>query len=219
MYRDDHPSKAPAIADDGSMTLHVPSCVQQFSTRRRILSRLRALARRRCQGVPETEARPLKLQVEENPNWPLLDEGLAEAGVVVTAVEEMPGGEIEAPEMAADFDCSSAVGSSWTDLEIPLREAEAPEDTTAQVIERLREDNRDLKAALCRLIRISEQNHAALRLLEAENEDLSALVHRLSTGQVRASAAGVTVGSEAAPSGPRWLLTWSIEWFRRWQAR
>ncbi len=165
----------------------------------------------------------MKLQVAENPNWPPLDEGLdgalAEAGAVVTADEEMPGGEAEAPEGETGPAGPSAVDPPWTDLEIPLREAAAPEDAAARVIERLREDNRDLKAALCRLIRISEQNHDALRLLEEENEELSVLVHRLTTGQVRASAAAGAAGAAAASDAPRWLPAWGVEWFRRWQAR
>src|SRR5207244_1173584 len=58
---------------------HVPSCVQRFSSRRRILSRLRAMARRRSQAVPEPPAEPVKLLVEENPHWPASEDGLLAA--------------------------------------------------------------------------------------------------------------------------------------------
>src|SRR6266581_2170596 len=67
-------SDAPTSAAGDSIILHVPACVQRFSSRRRILSRLRALARRRGRGLPELEAAPVKLQVEENPNWPAADQ-------------------------------------------------------------------------------------------------------------------------------------------------
>jgi hypothetical protein len=83
----------------------------------------------------------------------------------------------------------------------------------------LTEDNQDLKAALCRLIRISEQNHAALRLLEEENEELSALVHRLTIGQVEVSAASGAMRGAVAPSVPPWVPAWSAGWLKRWQAR
>ena len=62
-------SDAPTSAAGDSIILHVPACVRRFSSRRRIVSRLRALARRN-RGLPEPEAAPLKLQVEENPDWP-----------------------------------------------------------------------------------------------------------------------------------------------------
>jgi hypothetical protein len=223
MFRDDHPSEAPAIADDGSITLHVPPCVQQFSTRRRLLSRLRALARRRIQGLRETEAGPLKLQVEQNPNWLPAAEppmgAIAEAGAVGVADEAILGDEAETSERETGPDGPSAVSAPWTHLEIPLREAEAPEEASERVIQRLTEDNRDLKAALCRLIRISEQNHEALRLLEEENEELSVLVDRLTTGPARASAAAGAASAATIADAPRWLPAWGVERFRRWQAR
>ena len=66
------------------------------------------------------------------------------------------------------------------------------------------EDNRDLKGALCRLIRISEQNEAALRLLEEENEELSGLVHRLTIGQTKALPAATVTRTR-----PWWQRGWS----------
>src|SRR5207249_384500 len=108
--------------------------------------------------------------------------------------EEMPGAstpvtEVVEPEPAADI------------------AQESIEDPNAAVIQQLMEDNRDLKAALCRLIRISEQNEAALRLLEEENEELSTLVHRLTIGQTRAVPA-------ATPTlmRPWWQRGWGGEW-------
>src|SRR5688572_14832249 len=79
MFYDDRSPAGPASAEGDAIILHVPSCVQQFSSRRRILSRLRALARRRSQGVPEVESGPPKLQVKENPDWPLREEWRADA--------------------------------------------------------------------------------------------------------------------------------------------
>ena len=73
------------------------------------------------------------------------------------------------------------------------------------IIRQLEEDNQDLKAALCRLIRISEQNHAALRLLEEENEELSTLAHRLTIGQV----------SGAPPAGDARRSWWQNGWWPR----
>ena len=72
MLHADRSPEAPTSAAGDSIILHVPSCVQRFSSRR-IVSRLRALARRRSRGLPEPEELPLKLQVEQNPNW--LEEG------------------------------------------------------------------------------------------------------------------------------------------------
>ena len=73
MSHEDRRSDAPTSAAGDSIILHVPACVRRFSSRRRIVSRLRALARRN-RGLPEPEAAPLKLQVEENPDWPAAEE-------------------------------------------------------------------------------------------------------------------------------------------------
>jgi hypothetical protein len=95
---------------------------------------------------------------------------------------------------------------------------EERQDPNAALIQQLLEDNQDLKAALCRLIRIAEENEAALRLLEEENEELSGLVHRLTIGQTKA------VPLAAADAGPR-ARPWRVPapgmaWLkRRWARR
>lgn len=203
MSHEDRPPGGPPGATDDAIILHVPGCVQQFSSRRRILSRLRALARRRSRGLPELEAAPLTLHVEENSNWQLADEELA------------VGQGIESPRwvneelFGADFvtEIEPGGGASISDEDMtpppvsdPPRE-ERPDPNLA-LISQLEEDNRDLKAALCRLIHIAEENEGALRLLEAENEELSALVHRLTIGQTKAVAA-TAMGASA-----RWRLPW-----------
>ena len=74
MLHDGRSPEAPTSAAGDSIILHVPSCVQRFSSRR-ILSRLRSMTRRRIRGLPEPPATPPKLLVEENPNWPAAEEG------------------------------------------------------------------------------------------------------------------------------------------------
>jgi hypothetical protein len=168
------------------------------------------MARRRIRGLPEPPVPPVKLLVEENPNWPAAQEGLfavpaEEASLwkedetaVFAGLEEEPleasAGEVQGLQPGP------AAGPA----------AALEEDPSAAVIQQLMEDNRDLKAALCRLIRISEQNEAALRLLEEENEELSALAHRLTTGQT-------SVAHRQPSAGPRpwWQRGWGGEWLKR----
>jgi len=185
MLHDGCPPEAPTSAAGDSIILHVPSCVQRFSSRRRILSRLRSIARRRIRGLPEPPVGPVKLLVEENPHWPAAEEGpFAAEGESRLWIEDEAAGSIVPEEKLP------GAGKPLPDAVEPEPAAEAAqgpaEDPNAAVIQQLMEDNRDLKAALCRLIRISEQNEAALRLLEEENEDLAALVHRLTIGQTKA---------------------------------
>lgn len=204
MSREDRPLEAPKGAAGDSIILHVPACVQRFSSQRRVLSRLRALARRRSRGLPELEAPPLKLQVEENPNWPPRQEPLetecaveyrdwSEEGAALSPPQEAPGAELtpEAREAAA--------------APAPEFVTEPVEDPNTARLHQLEEDNRDLKAALCQLIRIAEENNAALRLLEDENEELSALVHRLTVGgpaDASRPAAEARGGKGVRPSSP-----------------
>lgn len=210
MLHDGCPPEAPTSAAGDSIILHVPSCVQRFSSRRRILSRLRSMARRRIRGLPEPPVGPVKLLVEENPHWPAAEEGpLAaaegearlwiedDAAGSAAETEEIPGG---APSLGDAVEPESAAEMAQ----------EPAEDPNAVVIQQLMEDNRDLKAALCRLIRISEQNEAALRLLEEENEELSALVHRLTIGQTKAVPA-----APATSLRPWWQRGRGGEWLRR----
>ena len=75
------------------------------------------------------------------------------------------------------------------------------------------EDNQDLKAALCRLIRIAEENDAALRLLEEENEELSALVHRLTIGQTK--VAPPATAEAGARVRPWWVPAPGMAWLKR----
>lgn len=169
-----------------SIILHVPGFVQRFSGQRRILARLRALASRRSRAVaePEPEPGPVTLQVEENPNWSATEDRLLEGlgtGLREWRAERASGKErlAEVPELIAEL--SGPAGCS--DAMPPPPAGEPREEVSAAIIRQLQEDNQDLKAALCRLIRISEQNHEALRLLEEENEELSTLAHRLTIDQ------------------------------------
>jgi hypothetical protein len=204
------PPDAPTSAAGDSIILHVPSCVQRFSSRRRILSRLRSMTRRRIRGLPAPPAAPPKLLVEENPNWPGAAAGpfaepdlqhrlweVDDSADFVSLEDELP----EPESLTADF----AVPEPTADM------APGPvEDPNAAVIQQLVEDNRDLKGALCRLIRISEQNEAALRLLEEENEELSGLVHRLTIGQTKAVPA-----ANATRTRPWWQRGWTGVWLKR----
>ena len=88
-----------------------------------------------------------------------------------------------------------------------------PEDPNAALIQQLVEDNQDLKAALCRLIRIAEENDAALRLLEEENEELSALVHRLTIGQTK--VAPPATAEAGARVRPWWVPAPGMAWLKR----
>ena len=188
MSHEDRRSDAPTSAAGDSIILHVPACVQRFSSRRRILSRLRALARRRSRGLPELEAAPLKLQVEENPNWPADNEpppiGLAIEGPEWREEETIGFDLQEDPETISSAPACQTDHAPPPAAHIPR---EDPRDPNAALIQQLVEDNRDLKAALCRLIHIAEENDTALRLLEEENEELSGLVHRLTIGQSKAA--------------------------------
>jgi hypothetical protein len=219
MSHEDRRLDAPTSAASDSIILHVPACVQRFSSRRRMLSRLRALARRRDRGLPELEAGPLKLQVEENPNWPPADE------------QPLIGPAIECPDWSEEggigFDFREDRAVTSASAVSPAGAAQPPaadvaheerQDPNDALIQQLLEDNQDLKAALCRLIRIAEENEAALRLLEEENQELSGLVHRLTIGQTKA------VPLAAADAGPR-VRPWrapvpGMVWLkRRWARR
>jgi hypothetical protein len=210
MLHDGRSPDAPTSAAGDSIILHVPSCVQRFSSRRRILSRLRSMTRRRIRGLPEPPAAPPKLLVEENPNWPGVEAGPFAAPEAEGRLWEIEDAaiceslEVETPEpetLIADF----------VEPEPAADTAPGPvEDPNAAVIQQLVEDNRDLKGALCRLIRISEQNEAALRLLEEENEELSGLVHRLTIGQTKAVPAAT-----ATRTRPWWQRGWSGAWLKR----
>lgn len=214
MSHEDRPPGAPTSAAGDSIILHVPACVQRFSSRRRILSRLRALARRRSRGLPELEAAPLKLQIEANPNW--------------RAADEPPpvGPAVESEEWRAE----ERIGSDFVEnLEAPFSSLQPPADAAPQpaaralpqdqpgpnaaLIGQLEEDNRDLKAALCRLIRIAEENEGALRLLEEENEELSALVHRLTIGQTK--AVPPVAAAASARVRRRWVPAPGVAWLKR----
>jgi hypothetical protein len=218
MSHEDRRSGAPTSAAGDSIILHVPACVQRFSPRRRILSRLRALARRRGRGLPELEAAPLKLQVEANPNWPADHEpppiGLAIEGPEWREEETIDFTDQEDAETTSSAPASQIDPAPPTAAPLPREE---PQDPNAALIQQLVEDNRDLKAALCRLIRIAEENDVALRLLEDENEELSGLVHRLTIGQTRvARPAAAEAGGRVRP----WrVLPPRMAWLKRRGAR
>jgi len=168
------------------------------------------MARRRIRGLPEPPAAPPKLLVEENPNWAAAeDRPLAAPAGGAPWWEEEDAAEFDSPEeeMPGTSTPVTEVAESEPLLEVA---PETIEDPNAAVIQQLMEDNRDLKAALCRLIRISEQNEAALRLLEEENEELSALVHRLTIGQTKAVPAATTPLMR-----PWWQRGWGGEWLKR----
>jgi hypothetical protein len=209
MSLEGRPPETPTCAAGDSIILHVPACVQRFSSRRRVLSRLRAMARRRSRGLPELEAAPLKLQVEENPNWPAaVEQTGTERGLQIEDWHEEGNLFSLLPD---DLEAEPALFISEATSEPVVEiEREPPEDPEAVAIQQLEEDNRDLKAALCQLIRIAEENNAALRLLEEENEELSALVHRLTTGEP-AGARRQTLDARQ----PRWLPAWNGIWMKR----
>jgi hypothetical protein len=183
-----------------------------------MLSRLRALARRQQVPALEPEAAPVRLQVAENPNWSATGEpGLEGLGLGLR--EWRTGPEEEAPEVAAGL--SEPVGTAADEV-APDRppsvlsatgDNEPKPDPAAALLQQLEEDNRDLKAALCQLIRIAEQNYAAVRLLEEENEELSALVHRLTVEPASPSA------RPAPARRPAWMPGWALDWWRRGVAR
>jgi hypothetical protein len=207
MLSNDSKTDASTSGSGGSMILHVPGFMPRFSAGRRVLARLRVLAsrRRREETHPEPEVGPVTLHVEENPDWSATEdrllEGLgtglrewrAERAGAKDPLAEVPG---LLAELSGPGGCSAATA--------PPPE-ESQEEVSAAIIRQLEEDNRDLKAAVCRLIRISEQNHAALRLLEEENEELSTLAHRLSIGQV----------SGGAPAGDARRSWWQSGWWPR----
>jgi hypothetical protein len=219
MLHDDCSPGAPTSADEDVISLKVPPCVQQFSTRRPMLARLRAIARRRSRGAAEPEPPPLQLQVAENPHWPAED--LQQLAGLGTGPREWFVDRAEAAGMRAGLTSEEPSGSAPGSLrsaagvlDIDPKPASAP-DPSAAIIRQLTEDNQDLKAALCQLIRIAEQHHAAVRLLEHDNAELSALVHRLTIGQTTATPA-------PTPSvrRRRWRMPgWSVQWLRRRQAR
>jgi hypothetical protein len=219
MLSNDRTPDAPTSAADDTLVLHAPACVQRFSAQRRILARLQALTRRRGRSAPapETESEPLALQVEENPNWPAAEDRLLE-GLGTGLREWQVGGTNETPLLS---DLLDQCGDEVLPEEDPGEAAgsEPQEDPSAAIIRQLEEDNRDLKAALCRLIRISEQNHVAIRLLEEENEELSTLAHRLTIGQTKAVATSGTQGEAPWRLGPWRLPAWGVEWLRRREAR
>jgi hypothetical protein len=219
MVSNDRTPDASTSAMEDTPALHAPACVQQFSAQRPILARLQALTRRRgaAAPAPEPESGPLALQVEENPNWSPAQDRLLE-GLGTGLREWRVGG---AGESTLLTDLLDQCGD-----EVPGEEAlvgegadEPQEDPSAAIIRQLEEDNRDLKAALCRLIRISERNHGAIRLLEEENEELSALVHRLTIGQTKAVAAPDPQGEATWRLGPWRLPVWGADWLRRREAR
>lgn len=241
MFHDEPSPEAPTSAVGDSIILHVPACVQRFSSRRRILSRLRALARRRSRGLPAPELLPLKLKVEANPDWaelvepeggPLdaercqtspgseaaaaVDPQALDAGPVASDVRGI-GWERVSPDPSIVTMVCEADGGPEAALHPAGREPEqhkASEDPSQCIIQQLMEDNRDLKAALCRLIRISEQNHAALQLLEGENEELSVLVRRMTTDQA------LPAGRRVVDARPRCSVReWGRAWLRRRQVR
>jgi hypothetical protein len=190
MLSNDSRPGAPTSESGSSTILYVPGFVQRFSAQRRILARLRALASRRSRATSEPEVAlepgPVTLQVEENPHWSPAEDRLLEGlgtGLREWRTERGGGKEplAEVPDLLAELSSLTVSASA----EPPPPPVESPrEEVSAAIIRQLEEDNQDLKAALCRLIRISEQNHAALRLLEEENEELSTLAHRLTIGQV-----------------------------------
>jgi len=147
------------------------------------------------------EAAPLKLQVEENPSWPAANESPPIGPAIECqewSEEERIGADFqEDPETTPSAPVSQTDHAPPPAADVPREE---PLDPSAALIQQLVEDNRDLKAALCRLIRIAEENDAALRLLEEENEELSALVHRLTIGQTKvAPSAAAHAGARVRP--------------------
>ena len=213
MSHEDRRSGAPTSAAGDSIILHVPACVRRFSSRRRIVSRLRALARRN-RGLPEPEAAPLKLQVEENPDWPAAEEEPRIGPALECqdwSEESVRGPDFQEDPVAPAAAFASEIGSAPAPATSGPR-AE-PEDPNAALIQQLVEDNRDLKAALCRLIRIAEENDAALRLLEEENEELSALVHRLTIGQTK--VAPPATADAGARVRPWWVPAPGMAWLKR----
>jgi len=194
--------------------------VQRFSAQRRILAKLRALARRRSQPVPEPEAGPVQLHVEENRDWAATDDRLLEG--LGTGLREWQVGGAGDPVLvhgALDDEAALDPGAD-SGFEAAAAPANEPaEDSGGVIIRQLEEDNQDLRAALCRLIRISEQNHAAIRLLEEENEELSTLVHRLTIGQTKAVAHPDRTAETTRRLGPWRLPAWGTEWLRRWETR
>jgi hypothetical protein len=216
MVSNDQTPDASTGATDDIAVLHAPACVQRFSAQRRILARLQALTRRRGATAPEPESGPLALQVEANPNWPPAQERLLEG--LGTGLREWRAGGTPASTLLTDL--LDQCGDEVLVEEDPAEAASEPkEDPSAAIIRQLEEDNQDLKAALCRLIRISEQNHGAIRLLEEENEELSALVHRLTIGQTKAVATPSAPGETTWRLGPWRLPAWGAEWLRRREAR
>ena len=219
MLSKDHSSKAPAGAEGEVIILQAPACVQRFTAPRQILGRLRALARRRGRpAVPETAETPVKLQVEANPNWSATDGTLLEGlgtGLREWLVEadDAVANAMGAEETGEDLPTVSGSMSDGTGPAGSRREA-AEAERSAAVIHQLEEDNQDLKAALCRLIRVSEENHAAIRLLEEENEDLSATVRRLTLEKE-----AISRGTAPVARRPAGMPGWGIERLRRWGHR
>lgn len=208
MMSNDSKPEASTSGSGDPIILHAPGFVQRFSGQRRMLARLRALASRRSrvEPAPEPEAGPVTLHVEENPHWSAAEECLLEGlgtGLREWRTERTNTKEplAEVPELLAEL--SGLAGCSTTTAP-PPSVGEPREEVSAAIIRQLEEDNQDLKAALCRLIRISEQNHAALRLLEEENEELSTLAHRLTIGQVAGSQPPIE------PQRPWWQAAWRL---------
>jgi hypothetical protein len=209
MLSNDTKSDASTSGSGGTLILHVPGFVQRFSAQRQILARLRALASRRSRPALESEVEPgpVTLQVEENPNWAATEDRILEGlgtGLREWRAERASAAEplAEVPELLAEL---SGPGGCSMAAPPPPQVEEPREEVSAAIIRQLEEDNRDLRAALSRLIRISEQNHEALRLLEEENEALSTLAHRLTIGQV----AGGPGPAEARR--PWWQTGWRLQ--------
>jgi len=216
MLSKDGSPEAPVGAEGETIVLQAPACVQRFTAPRQIMARLRALTRRRERpAVPETGETPLTLQVEENPNWSATEEMLLEG--LGTGLRQWRVGADDLLFSAIGDEEESAAASAAVDSvgdAAASRREEAAQERSATIIRQLEEDNQDLKAALCRLIRVSEENHAAIRLLEEENEELCARVHRLTLERET-----VRRGPTPAPRGPAGIAGWTMERLRRWGYR
>jgi hypothetical protein len=216
MLSKDGSPEAPVGAEDEIILLQAPACVQRFTAPRQIMARLRALARRRERpAVPDTGETPLKLQVEENPNWSATEGALLEG--LGTGLREwrVAADDLGSGETGSEGDPADAAAAPGSVAEAAASRREAAEaERSAAIIRQLEEDNQDLKAALCRLIRVSEENHAAIRLLEEENEDLAAMVHRLTLEKEAALR-----GPAPVARGPLGVSRRGMEWLRRWGYR